>query len=94
MDLGSMGDMQQYLQGVIFPANKEEVASGAESIGAPQDFVDQIRKRRHRALQRPRGCSASDIGLLRIQEGMPEGLLGPGLSTRAPARLVRRGLQV
>jgi hypothetical protein len=38
-----MGDMQQYLQGVNFPANKEEVASGAESNGAPQDFVDQIR---------------------------------------------------
>jgi hypothetical protein len=35
--------MQQYLQGIDFPANKEEVASGAESNGAPQDFVDQIR---------------------------------------------------
>jgi hypothetical protein len=43
VDLGSIGDMQQYLQGVNFPANKEEVASGAESNGAPQDFVDQIR---------------------------------------------------
>ena len=43
MDLGSLGDMQQYLQGINFPANKEEVASGAESNGAPQDFVDQIR---------------------------------------------------
>ena len=43
VDLGSMGDMQQYLQGINFPANKEEVASGAESNGAPQDFVDQIR---------------------------------------------------
>ena len=38
-----MGDMQQYLQGIDFPANKEEVASGAESNGAPQGFVDQIR---------------------------------------------------
>ena len=38
-----MGDMQQYLQGVNFPANKEEVASGAQSNGAPQDFVDQLR---------------------------------------------------
>ncbi len=43
MDLGSMGDMQQYLQGINFPANKEEVASGAEGDGAPQGFVDQIR---------------------------------------------------
>jgi hypothetical protein len=43
VDLGSLGDMQQYLQGINFPANKEEVASSAESNGAPQDFVDQIR---------------------------------------------------
>jgi hypothetical protein len=35
--------MQQYLQGIDFPANKEEVASGTESNGAPQGFVDQIR---------------------------------------------------
>ena len=35
--------MQQYLQGIEFPANKEEVASGAESNGASQNFVDQIR---------------------------------------------------
>ena len=35
--------MQQYLQGINFPASKEEVASDAESNGAPQDFVDQIR---------------------------------------------------
>ncbi|MCA1716656.1 MAG: DUF2795 domain-containing protein [Actinobacteria bacterium] len=37
-----MGDMQQYLEGINFPADREEVASGAESNGAPQDFVDQI----------------------------------------------------
>ena len=35
--------MQDYLQGINFPANKEEVASKAESNGAPQDFVEQIR---------------------------------------------------
>jgi hypothetical protein len=28
---------------VEFPAQKEEVASNAESNGAPQDVVDQIR---------------------------------------------------
>jgi hypothetical protein len=43
MDLGSLGDMQQYLEGINFPAGKEEVASGAESNGAPQDFVERIR---------------------------------------------------
>ena len=41
MDLGSLGDMQQYLQGIDCPANKEEVASGAGSNGAPQECVDQ-----------------------------------------------------
>lgn len=43
MDLGSMGNVQQYLQGINFPADKEEVASGAESNGAPQELIDQIR---------------------------------------------------
>ncbi len=45
MDIGSMGmgDMQQYLGVIDFPAGKEEVASEAESNGAPQSLVDQIR---------------------------------------------------
>ncbi len=45
MDLGNMGlgELLQYLQGTNFPANKEEVASNAESNGAPQDVVGQIR---------------------------------------------------
>ena len=38
-----MGNMQQYLQGINFPAQKEEVASQAEGNGAPQDFVSKIR---------------------------------------------------
>jgi Protein of unknown function (DUF2795) len=48
VDLGNLGNLdlgqlQQYLQGVDFPAHKEEVASNAESNGAPQNLVDQIR---------------------------------------------------
>ena len=48
MDLGNLGNLdigqlQQYLQGVDFPAQKEEVASNAESNGATQDLVQQIR---------------------------------------------------
>ena len=48
MDLGNLGNLdlsqlQQYLQGVNFPAQKDEVASNAESNGAPQDLVSQIR---------------------------------------------------
>jgi hypothetical protein len=38
-----MGNMQQYLQGINFPAQKDEVASQAESNGAPQDFVSKIK---------------------------------------------------
>jgi hypothetical protein len=48
MDLGNLGNLdlgqlQQYLQGVNFPAQKDEVASTAESNGAPQDLGSQIR---------------------------------------------------
>ncbi len=45
MELGDfrLTELLQYLQGMNFPANKEEVASNAESNGAPQDVVGQIR---------------------------------------------------
>jgi hypothetical protein len=48
MDLGNLGNLdlgqlQQYLQGVNFPAQKEEVAANAESNNAPQELVQQIR---------------------------------------------------
>jgi hypothetical protein len=44
-NLGNLdfGQLQQYLQGVNFPAQKEEVVSNAESNGAPQNVVDGIR---------------------------------------------------
>ncbi len=44
-DLGSLdlGQLQPFLQGVNFPAQKEEVASNAQSNGAPQNLVSQIR---------------------------------------------------
>jgi uncharacterized protein DUF2795 len=45
VDLNSVGmtEIQQYIGGVSFPAGKEEVASEAESSGAPQSVVDRIR---------------------------------------------------
>lgn len=48
MDLPNLGNLdvgqlQQYLQGVNFPAQKEEVASNAKGNGAPQNIVDGIR---------------------------------------------------
>jgi Protein of unknown function (DUF2795) len=44
-NLGSLGigRLQQYLQGVNLPAQKEELASSAESNGAPQNVVNGIR---------------------------------------------------
>ena len=44
-DLGNLdvGQLQGYLQGVSFPASKEEVASNAEANNAPQELVEQIR---------------------------------------------------
>jgi hypothetical protein len=48
MDLGGLSDLnvselQQYVGGMNFPADKQEVASGAESNGAPQAVITQIR---------------------------------------------------
>jgi len=45
MDQGNLdvSTLQYYLRGIEFPAEKEEVASTAESNGAPQDMVTQIR---------------------------------------------------
>jgi hypothetical protein len=51
MGLGNLGDLgnldvgrlQQFLPNINFPAGKEEVASDAESNGAPQEVVDKIR---------------------------------------------------
>ncbi|MDQ5809383.1 MAG: DUF2795 domain-containing protein [Actinomycetota bacterium] len=45
MDQGNLdaSTLQHYLKGTNFPAEKEEVASNAESNGAAQDLVSQIR---------------------------------------------------
>jgi hypothetical protein len=38
-----VSNVQYYMRGVHFPAKKEEAAATAESNGAPQDMVTQIR---------------------------------------------------
>ena len=45
MDQGNLdvSTLQHYLKGTNFPAEKEEVATNAESNGAPQDMISQIR---------------------------------------------------
>ena len=35
-------DAQQYLQGVEYPASKEEVVNAAENNGAPDDIMELI----------------------------------------------------
>ena len=44
-DLGNLdlGQLQQYLPNLNFPASKEEVVSTAQSNDAPQEVVDRIR---------------------------------------------------
>ena len=48
MSLGNLGNLdlgqlQQYLPSINFPAGKEEVASEAQSNDAPQEVVQNIR---------------------------------------------------
>ena len=38
-----LGQLQQFLPDLNFPAGKEEVLSTVQSNGAPQEVVDQIR---------------------------------------------------
>jgi hypothetical protein len=39
----NLSELQQYLGDTNFPADKQQVASNAQSNGAPQAIVDQIR---------------------------------------------------
>ena len=45
MDVGGSNpqDTQQYLQGIDWPADKQEVVDKAEGNGAPQGMLDQIK---------------------------------------------------
>jgi len=44
-DLGNLdlGQLQQFLPDVNFPASKEDVVSNLQSNSAPQEMVDQIK---------------------------------------------------
>lgn len=41
--VGPDSDTERYVEGVEYPAGVEEVASAAQSNGAPQRLVDRIR---------------------------------------------------
>jgi hypothetical protein len=47
------GTLMQYLPGVDFPAEKEQVASTAESNNAPQEMVWRIRNARTQRYNHP-----------------------------------------
>jgi hypothetical protein len=49
-------DAQRYLEGADYPASKDEVASTAESNGAPEELVERIR-----ALSTPEFSSAEEV---------------------------------
>lgn len=49
-------DAQQYLEGVDYPASKEEILSAAESNGAPESLIGMIG-----TLPRPEFSSAEDV---------------------------------
>ncbi len=49
-------DAQQYVEGADYPASKDEVASTAESNGAPDELVERIR-----SLSTPEFSSADEV---------------------------------
>jgi Protein of unknown function (DUF2795) len=49
-------DAQQFLEGADYPASKEDVASTAESNGAPDELVERIR-----ALSTPEFSSPEEV---------------------------------
>ena len=49
-------DAQQYLEGVEYPASKEELVSTAESNGAPGELIERIQ-----ALSTPEFSSAEEV---------------------------------
>ncbi len=61
MDQGNydVSTLNRYLKGTNFPASKEEVASNAESNGATQELVSQIRNADTERFKQPRRGNAS-----------------------------------
>jgi hypothetical protein len=55
MNFGKLdtGTLMQYLPSVSFPADKEQVASTAESNNAPQEMVWRIRNARTQRFNHP-----------------------------------------
>ncbi len=76
MDQGNLdvSTIQHYLKGTNFPAEKGEVASNAESNGAPQDLVAQIRNADTERFDSPEEVMQAlpaphDVGRTRMRAG-------------------------
>lgn len=52
MDLNPI-DVQKHLKGVDYPASAEELASKAESNGAPKEIVDELRNLKEDSISGP-----------------------------------------
>ena len=50
-----LGQLQRFLEGVNFPASKEEVASTAEGNGAPEELVRKVRNSATERFDGPEG---------------------------------------
>ena len=48
-------ELQKYLKGVDYPASKDDLASTAESNGAPSEIVDAIRSASQDSFDGPTG---------------------------------------
>lgn len=43
-DVGKMGDLKQYVDGISFPATKEEVIGHLRANGAQEDLIGKLRE--------------------------------------------------
>jgi Protein of unknown function (DUF2795) len=49
----STQEYERYLQGIEFPASREEIASAAESNGAPQEVVQKLKNANRERFEDP-----------------------------------------
>lgn len=42
-DLGNLGDLKQYVEGISFPASKDEILSQLQANGVHEDLLAKVR---------------------------------------------------
>lgn len=43
-DLGNLGDLQQYVEGISFPASKEEIITQLQENGAQEELIAKVQE--------------------------------------------------